>query len=287
MSITPSSSIIVPRIRRNSLLSMYKKGMRPDGRKLHEYRKIDVITNYIPKAEGSALVRLGDTVALAGVKIGIGTPYPDTPDEGILLVNAEFVPLASPSFEPGPPNENAIELARVIDRSLRELGVIDLSKLVLKAGEKVLEVWADIYVLDHGGNLIDASMLATMVALKTTKIPPVVYEGEKPILDRTKKGKDLPIKNSVVTVSMAKLGDYIIVDPDEEEEALSDLQLTIAVSEDGRIAGIQKMGMGFLTEKEIEASTELALEKARELHKIISESVPTKTRRKRSRKKNV
>jgi exosome complex component RRP42 len=70
----------------------------------------------VKNAEGSAEVRLGKTLAIAGVKTSIGTPFADTPDMGVMIVNAEFLPIASPTFEPGPPDENAIELARVIDR---------------------------------------------------------------------------------------------------------------------------------------------------------------------------
>ncbi|MEK7831904.1 MAG: hypothetical protein AAB401_12500, partial [Acidobacteriota bacterium] len=47
-----------------------------------------------------------------------------------------------------------IELARVVDRGLRESHCIDLDKLVIKPGEKVFTVFVDIHILDHQGNLI-------------------------------------------------------------------------------------------------------------------------------------
>jgi len=90
---------------------LMKMGKRVDKRKLDELRPIEFEVGLIPKAEGSARVRLGTTDVIVGVKLDVGEPFPDTPDKGILITNAEFSPIASPEFEPGPPGEDAIELA--------------------------------------------------------------------------------------------------------------------------------------------------------------------------------
>ena len=50
-------------------------------------------------AEGSAKVTMGDTVVVAGVKMEFGQTYPDTPDEGSIMVSAELLPLSSPEYE--------------------------------------------------------------------------------------------------------------------------------------------------------------------------------------------
>ncbi len=275
MSTTPSNIPILPRLKKESIKSLAAKGLRLDGRGLGEYRKIVIETNYVPKAEGSALVKLGNTVVLVGVKMEVGTPFPDTPNEGVLTVNAEFVPLASPSFEPGPPDENAIELARVIDRSLREIRVIDLEKLALIPGEKVWIVWVDIYVLNHDGNLLDASALAAMAALMTTKIPRVEVGENEVKVDKSVKTSSLPLNHRVVTVTIGKLGDYLLIDPTEDEELVLDAKIAISVSEDGRIAGIQKMGPGYFTMEEVEKAATMALKAGSELHRILLEYVRT------------
>ncbi len=273
MSTTPSNIPILPRLKKESIKSLAAKGLRLDGRRLDEYRKIVIETNYVPKAEGSALVKLGNTVVLVGVKMEVGTPFPDTPNEGVLTVNAEFVPLASPSFEPGPPDENAIELARVIDRSLREIRVIDLEKLALIPGEKVWIIWVDIYVLNHDGNLLDASALAAMAALMTARIPKVEVSESEVKVDKSVKTSRLPLNHRVVTVTIGKLGDYLLIDPTEDEELVLDAKIAISVSEDGRIAGIQKMGAGYFTVEEIEKAAEMALKAGNELHRILLEYV--------------
>jgi exosome complex component RRP42 len=129
---------------------------RLDGRGLLDYREIKVETGIIDKANGSALVLLGKTKVMVGIKVESGTPFPDTPEEGVLTVNAELVPIASPTFETGPPGEQAVELARVVDRGIRESKSIDTKKLCIIPEKKVFIVFVDIYILDHDGNLFDA-----------------------------------------------------------------------------------------------------------------------------------
>ena len=276
MSLTPSTFPIIPLVKRKSVLALLEKGKRLDGRGLNEYRPLSIELGYIPKAEGSALVRLGNTVVLVGIKTGVGSPFPDTPDEGILLVNAEFLPLASPSFEPGPPDENATELARVVDRSLREIRAVDRSKLAIIPGKKVWELWVDIYVLDHDGNLLDASMLAAMAALSSAKMPEIAVENDEVKLNREKLKNPVPVNRRVVIVTVGKIGEYLLVDPTLEEESLLDARLAIAVSDDGRIVGMQKMGMGTFTAEEVRKALTMAMESSKMLHENLAKTLKGK-----------
>ena len=164
-------SSLITRVRVRQIEQLIEKGKRLDARGLGDYREIKVEQGVIEKAEGSARVFLGKTEVLVGVKVETGTPFPDTPNNGVLTVNAELVPLASPTFEPGPPDENSIELARIVDRGIRESEAIDTEKLCIEAGKQVFVVFVDVYVLNHDGNLIDASALAAVAALMNTKMP--------------------------------------------------------------------------------------------------------------------
>ena len=80
------------------ILKFIEKEMREDGRKLLEYRKpIKVEYGISPRsAEGSAKVTIGETVVAAGVKFEVGEPFPDSRDEGILMVGVELIPLSNP-----------------------------------------------------------------------------------------------------------------------------------------------------------------------------------------------
>jgi exosome complex component RRP42 len=219
----------------------------------------------IERAEGSARVLLGKTEVLVGTKVETGEPFPDTPNEGVLTVNAELVPLASPTFEPGPPDENSIELARIVDRGIRESKAIDTEKLCIEPGKKVFVVFVDVWVLNHDGNLIDASALAAVAALLNTKMPNYeIREGEVKI----KQGyTPLPMKSHPITVTLAKINDKLIVDPWLEEEQIMDARLSIAINDEGNICAIQKGGTGYFTPQQILEAEKIAQEKAAELRK--------------------
>ena len=245
MSVTPFKLPVIPHIKRQTYISLYEKGLRADGRSIHAPRSITIKTGVLDKAEGSAQVSLGNTQVLVGVKVELGQPFKDTPNQGVLVVHAENVPLASPIFEPGPPDENAIELARVIDRSLREVKAVDLESLVIRVGEKAWNLWVDVYVLDHDGNLFDASMLAAMAALATTRIPD--YEETETgeiVVKREGAYRQLKINCMVTTVTLAKIGDYLVVDPTFEEEVIADYRLVLSFDDKLRIVGAQKTGPG-------------------------------------------
>ena len=229
-----------------------------------EYRKVQVEVGLIDKAAGSALVSLGNTKVLAGIKIETGSPFPDTPDEGVQIVNVELVPLASPSFEPGPPREKSIELARVVDRGIRESKAIDTSKLCIVSGKQVFLVFIDIYVLDHDGNLFDASALASIAALlnATMKDYTVNKKGELKYKDSTVK---LPIQNYPVEVTIVKIDGKLMVDPSLDEELAADTQMTIAIDKDDNICAIQKSKPGTFSFDEVLEVYRLAKIKAKEI----------------------
>src|SRR5207245_10151830 len=136
-------------------------------------------TRMLERANGPTEVGRGSTPGSRRVKVAPGTPLADPPDKGVLMVNAEVLPLASPYAEAGPPDENAIELARVVDRGVRESEMVDLSKLVLIAGKSVYTVFVDVNILNVDGNLFDATSYAVVSALRTAKMPKFEADGEK------------------------------------------------------------------------------------------------------------
>jgi exosome complex component RRP42 len=247
------------------IAQVIEKGKRLDERGLGDYREIKIEQGLIERAEGSARVLLGKTEVLVGTKVETGEPFPDTPNEGVQTVNAELVPLASPNFEPGPPDENSIELARIVDRGIRESKAIDTSKLCIEPGKKVFVVFIDVYVLNHDGNLIDAAAIGAMAALLNTKMPNYeVEDGEVKI----KTGyTPLPLKSHPITVTIGKISNTLIVDPALEEEQVMDSRISMAINDEGNICAIQKGGSGYFTPQQIVEASKLAQEKAAELRK--------------------
>ena len=260
-------SSLVAKVRQKQLAQLIDTGKRLDGRSLTDYREIKIEQGIIEKAEGSARVFLGKTQILVGVKVETGEPFPDTPNEGVMTVNAELVPLASSTYETGPPDETSIELARIVDRGIRESKAVDNEKLCIEPGKKVFVVFVDVWVLNYDGNLIDAAALAAVSALLNTKMPNYeIKDGEV----KTKQGyTSLPMRSHPITITIGKINDKLIMDPGAEEEQVMDARITIAVNDEGNICAVQKGLSGYFTPQQLIEASKLAREKAAELRKIV------------------
>ena len=142
------SKFIMPNLQKEAIENLLnKEGTRLDGRKADEYRELYVEDGISKNSASAVRVRFGKTEVLAGVHLALATPYPDSPNEGTFMTSAEMHPMASQQFDIGRPGINAIELARVIDRGIRESGFIDMKKLCIKEGEKVYQVFVDIVAI--------------------------------------------------------------------------------------------------------------------------------------------
>lgn len=247
------------------IAELLSKGIRDGPRKFMDYRKVGIERGLLPNAEGSAQVDLGNTKVLVGIKMDVGTPMPDKPEEGNLMVSAELLPLASADYDAGPPSPESVEFARVVDRGIRAANAIDLPSLFIEE-DKVWSVFADIYVLNYDGNLFDAGTLAVMAALLNTKMPryeneAVVREGEMP---------KLKVGDIVTSCTYAKLGDKIVIDPTGAEESVMDARLTIT-NDEQYIKAMQKGLSGAFSYEEIDSLVEKTFEKSKELRKMLEE----------------
>jgi len=295
---------IVPVIKRDYITKLAEQGKRIDGRTFDSYRTIDIETKVVNKAEGSARVKIGNTQVLCGIKMDIGEPFSDTPTTGVMSTAAEFVPLASPDFESGPPRQDAIELARVVDRGVRESQVIQLEKLCIAPGEKVWLVFIDIHILDYDGNLFDAASLGALAALLTTKVPvsrflKTLNEKERaswqqqladiyriPGIDEVPFGTDetstehnkvedfpLPMIEPPISCTAVKINDFVLFDPCFDEEVIADARLTVATDHKGDLRAMQKGLSGSFTREEIQKVIKGALDNGQEIRKKLNQRI--------------
>ena len=269
-----ASKTVIDELKKSKILELLEQGKRVDGRALDEPREISIEVNAIPKANGSARVRLGDTEVICGVKIQPDRPFPDTGDKGLFICTAELLPLSHPTVETGPPQPHVIELARVVDRGIRESHMIDVTQLVIEKDKSVIGVFADNVVVDYDGNLFDACSYAATAALLTSKTPKWNWVDEKPVLaegDSTQ----LPVSTIPVSVTMAKIGNYIVVDPNGDEWDSMDARITITSDSDGNICALQKGGSNGFSQDEINQCGEISVRvgvKIREILKAAQQS---------------
>src|SRR3989344_3211335 len=221
------------------IISLVEQGKRIDGRKFDEIREIVLEPNISKNAEGSARCKIGDTEVLVGVKMDIGEPYPDSPDKG-----------------------------SIVDRGIRESKAIDFKKLVITSGEKCWILFIDIYPINDSGNLIDASALGTLVALKNTRY--VKEENNKAVFGEFT-NKKLELEKTPITVTFVKIGNNILLDPNSKEEEVAEARLSAAVY-NGRIYALQKGGDKGFSEKEIESMIDIAIKKEKDLKKVLDKA---------------
>ncbi len=266
-----ASRTVVDELKRSQILELLEQGKRVDGRALDEPREISIEVNAIPKANGSARVFLGDTEVLCGVKIQPDRPFPDMGDKGIFICTAELLPLSHPTVETGPPQPHVIELARVTDRGIRESHMVDVSELVIEKNKSVVGVFADIVVIDYDGNLFDACSYAATAALLTSKTPKWNWVDDKPTLVDEEE-TPLPTSTIPVSVTMGRIGNHIIVDPNGDEWASMDARITITTNSDGNICALQKGGSDGFTQEEINQCGEISVRVGAKIREKLKEA---------------
>lgn len=244
------SKDVMAELKSDHIAKLLTKGTRGDGRGFDEMRPLTITTDYIKSAEGSARVQLGGTDVVVGVKLIVGQPFGDTPDKGVLTTNAELIPMASETFESGPPDQESIEVSRVVDRGIREGHAVDLAKLCIEPGKEVWIMFLDVHVVDYDGNLFDAANIAANAALKTAVVP----------AKRAGKGEDfpLPVQHTPISLTAVKIDGKILVDPTHDEERVADARLTVSINESGNLCAMQKGLVGSFSIEEVFKIIELS-----------------------------
>jgi exosome complex component RRP42 len=269
MSASKRSTIIVEHLRRQQMLDLISVGKRLQGRALDEMRPLEIEVDIIKKANGSAKVKLGDSEVVAGIKVETGEPFEGLENKGALIIQAEVLPIASPHIEPGPPDEDTIELARVVDRGIRESEMLDLDKLVLVPGKIVYTVFVDCSIINTDGNLLDATSYAVVSALLSCKLPVFEIQDDK-VVD-TGKTRDPPLTTIPVSITQVRIGNTIILDPTAEEEACMNARITITTNSESCYAAIQKGFAGGFTIEQIKKAAETARIKGEQVRAKLQE----------------
>jgi len=270
MSSSRRSTIIVEHLRKQQMWDSISKGKRLDGRALDEIRPIEIEVGLIKKANGSARVKLGNSEVVAGVKVETGEPFEGLENKGALILSAEVLPTASPYIEPGPPDEETVELARVVDRGIRESEMLDLSKLALIPGEIVYVIFVDCSVINADGNLFDATSYAAVSALMNSKLPVFEIRDRKAV--DTGEKQNPPLTTVPVSITAVRIGESVILDPTAEEEASMDARITITTNSDQNFAAVQKGSTGAFTVEQLKRAAATARIKGEEIRAKLRES---------------
>ncbi len=252
-----------------NIVQLARSGKRIDGRAFDQIREITIQKDVAQNSEGSAIVTLGSTKIIAGLKMAVGTPYPDSLDEGSLAIGAETLPLAHPEYESGRPSDNEVEIARVVDRSIRESKSIDFKQLCIKEGEAVWTGFMDFYALNSDGNLFDAGCIACLVGFLNSRIPKL--DSENRIIKGEYSGK-IKMSQIPILTTFVKVGGKILVDPTYLEEKAAEARYSLATTEDGKIVAMQKGVGGSFSLQEINYMIDTAFKIGDNVREIVKKA---------------
>ncbi|XP_066999770.1 exosome complex component RRP43 [Anabrus simplex] len=244
--------------------------VRPDGRAFQKFRPASVNVGSIKTADGSSLVKIGNTTVVCGIKLEIAPPKAEEPGKGFFVPNVTLPPLCSPKFRPGPPSDQAQVASHFVAEVVSNSACIDLGELCIVPEKLVWVLHCDLYCLDHDGALLDACVIALIAALRTVTFPVVEYDADK---DTTvvseKKRKSLTVHSAPVATTFAIFDDDILItDPTTEEETLSTGLLTIAV-QGQKLCSVYKPGGSPLSEDQLQDCISKARKRAEQINQLV------------------
>ncbi|KAG2432872.1 hypothetical protein HXX76_008604 [Chlamydomonas incerta] len=173
------------------------EGVRPDGRPIGRARAVTIGAGTITTADGSALVKVGRTTVLAGVRLEIMRPDETAPAAGALVLNVEMAPFSSADYRPGRAPDHVSAVVEKLSSALLGSaaapgagaaagtagaapergggggGAVQLGSLCIAEGKAAWRALLDVYVLDADGCVLDAALLAAVATLRDTRIPAV------------------------------------------------------------------------------------------------------------------
>ncbi|KAL7753753.1 hypothetical protein RI367_000684 [Sorochytrium milnesiophthora] len=229
------------------------QNVRPDARALPQFRPVQIVKGNISTANGSALVRLGNSAVICAVKAEVAVPDPLTPQEGFFVPNVELPAMCSPQFKPGPPSAKAQTLSENLHQLLLKSKFLDRKQLCISPGQAAWVLYADIYCINYDGNIFDAALTALMAALTNANIPEAEFNEEEGAVRASKlKTHKLKLERMPLAASFIAFESRLLADPTAEEETLMDTQVTIVFDEQKKLAGVLKSGGAPLTPEQMQ-----------------------------------
>lgn len=197
--------------------------MRFDGRRPDQLRPLEIIPHYQKHAEGSALIKLGDTWVLCAASVEESVP-PWMKGKGTGWLTAEYamLPRSTHTRSKRDPGGRGKEIQRLIGRSLR--AAVDLAKL----GERTINVDCDVLCADGGTRV--SSITGAWVALALA-IEKLVKAGT--LANRS------ALMPPVAAVSVGIVNGECVLDLPYVEDSKAEVDMNVVGDESGKLIEVQ------------------------------------------------
>ena len=254
---------------------------RPDGRGLLKCRKLHASHGPISSADGSSLVRLGNTAVMVGIQYEPVAPSPDEAEasRGRIVVGVELPAVCSPSASgAGGGNSGAAHrlerdkavLVELLQRTAHD-GLVDLDSLCAVEGHAVWSCYCDIVVLEDDGNLTDVALLGLMCALVQVRLPRVTLDeasGELRVAEEA--AVPIALAAPLYPFTFGLLDGTLLLDPNAEETLLLSTTVTVLLDPTGELRTFHKPGGGPLPNDSLAACVQAAQQRLPALAAVVS-----------------
>jgi exosome complex component RRP45 len=174
-------------------------------------------------------------------------------------------------------NQDEIILSRILEKAIRRSSALDTESLCIIAGSKCFSLRADVHVLDHDGNLIDATCIALVAALQHFRRPDVEIEGENVTVFTSREREPVPLSMLhhpfCVTFSYFDGGDIMLLDATLTEEQVREGEAVITMNRNGELCQIAKYGGVPVDALALVNWTNMALVKVQEMNKLVQQKL--------------
>ena len=205
---------------------------RPNGRAYNQLRNIEIIRHYTKHAEGSVLVKFGDTHVLCTASVEEKVPaFLKGQEQGWVTAEYGMLPRSTGTrmqreAARGKQSGRTQEIQRLIGRSLR--AVIDLKKL----GERTIHFDCDVIQADGGTRT--ASITGAYVAMHDA----ITYLLNKNLLSES------PLTNAVAAISVGVYQGMPVLDLDYIEDSDCDTDMNVVMTSSGGFVEVQGTAEG-------------------------------------------
>ena len=200
---------------------------RIDGRTPAQLRPVRIATGYLPWAEGSALIELGETQVLCAASVEARQPN-FLRGTGSGWVTAEYGMLPRSTKErtqreaqAGRPSGRTQEIQRLIGRALRAVTNLDI------IGERTITIDCDVLKADGGTRT--AAITGSYVALHLA-FQRLVDQGSL---------SSLPLPTAVAATSIGIVEGAALLDLCYEEDVRAEVDFNVVMTGDGRLIEVQ------------------------------------------------
>ncbi len=223
---------------------------RFDGRRPDQLRTLEIIPHFQKHAEGSALIKLGDTWVLCAASVEEVVPaWMKGKGKGWLTAEYAMLPRSTHTRSKRDPGGRGKEIQRLIGRSLR--AAIDLDAL----GERTINVDCDVLSADGGTRV--ASITGAWVA-QALAVDKLVAGG--------KLATRAALRPPVAAVSVGVVNGEVVLDLPYVEDSKADVDMNVVGTEDGTLIEVQGTAEhGTFDRKQLDAMLDLATVGIKEL----------------------